>query len=228
MNKGISIIIPVWNEASIINRAIEHIVSLPSAEEIEVIVVDGDPHGGSIHAIRRKGVTRVVSEKGRAQQMNRGASHAQGEILLFLHADTELPLDALRAIPIALEKPDVVAGAFDLRIQSDRVIFRVIEHAASLRSRITRIPYGDQGIFIRRDYFHTMGGFREMPLMEDVDLMRRIKRAGDTIRILPSRIKTSPRRWEREGILYCTSRNWMLITLFLFGVSAERLARYYR
>lgn len=228
MRNRISIIIPVLNEASIINQTIDHIFSLPSGEEFEVIVVDGNPHGETINAIRRKEVKKIVAEKGRPKQMNSGAFHAEGKILLFLHADTILPGDTLDSISSVMEKGNLVGGAFDLGIQSDRPIFRVIANAASFRSRITRIPYGDQGIFIRKDYFYKLGGFKEMPLMEDVELMRRIKRAGDKICILPSRVRTSPRRWEREGILYCTLRNWTLITLYFLGIPPEKLAKFYK
>lgn len=228
MKNRISIIIPVWNEASTINQTINNIFTLPFKGKFEVIVVDGSPHGETINAIQRKDVRKVIAEKGRSKQINRGALHADGEILLFLHADTMLPDDALQGISSVMAKGDFVGGAFDLGIQSNRPIFRVIETAASLRSRITRIPYGDQGIFIRKDYFHKLGGFKEVPLMEDVEFMRRIKRAGYKICILPSRVKTSPRRWEKEGILYCTMRNWILITLYLSGISPERLAKLYK
>jgi hypothetical protein len=127
-----------------------------------------------------------------------------------------------------MENGEVVAGAFDLGIRSGRPVFRLIETAASLRSRITRVPYGDQAIFIRKDYFHATEGFREIPLMEDVELMRRIRKAGDRISIIPERVRTSPRRWEKEGVLFCTLRNWTLITLYFLGVPPEKLARFYR
>ncbi len=160
--------------------------------------------------------------------MNKGASLARGDILLFLHADTRLPKSALQNISSVMEKKDIVGGAFDLSIQSDRPIFRIIEKAASVRSRITRIPYGDQAPFIRKDYFHAVGGFKEMPLMEDVEFMRRLKKAGDKICIVSEKVKTSPRRWETEGILYCTLRNWTIRSLYSLGVSPTKLMRFYR
>ncbi|HXX82155.1 MAG TPA: TIGR04283 family arsenosugar biosynthesis glycosyltransferase [Thermodesulfovibrionales bacterium] len=227
MNDTISVILPVWNEASIINHTIANILSQRCSEDMEIIVVDGSAEGETIHTVQDKEVRKVVSGKGRARQMNTGASLACGDILLFVHADTLLPGDALCAVSSIMQKREFVGGAFNLGIDSDRTVFRLIETAASLRSRITRVPYGDQGIFIRKDYFYAIGGFREIPLMEDVDLMRRIKKAGDTICILPLRVKTSPRRWEREGIIRCTLRNWVLIALYYLGFSPERLARYY-
>jgi rSAM/selenodomain-associated transferase 2 len=159
--------------------------------------------------------------------MNAGALLAGGEVLLFLHADTELPPDGLTRICSVIRDKGCVGGSFDLGIRSDRLCFRLIESAASLRSRMTRIPYGDQAIFLRRDYFRGLGGFRELPLMEDVDLMRRLRRSGGRIHIIRGKVKTSARRWESEGVLYCTLRNWMLMFLYLLGVSPERLARFY-
>ena len=113
-------------------------------------------------------------------------------------------------------------------IQSGRRVFRLIETGASLRSRITRVPYGDQAIFIRKDYFESIGGFSEIPLMEDVELMRRIKKGGGRIFIIPQKVMTSPRRWEKEGIVYCTLRNWTLITLYFLGVPPEKLTAFYK
>jgi rSAM/selenodomain-associated transferase 2 len=228
MKPGISIVIPVWNEVPIINHSVERILSLKYKGSFEIIVVDGSPGGKTVRSIREKSVKKFFAEKGRSRQMNEGACHAAGEILLFLHADTLLPECALGKIANVMEKGDVVGGAFDLGIDSERLVFRLIENAASLRSRLTRIPYGDQGIFIGKDYFHAIGGFREMPLMEDVELMRRIKKAGERIAFIREKVKTSPRRWETDGILYCTLRNWTLISLYLLGVSPERLSRFYR
>jgi len=228
MRQSISIIIPVWKEASIINQFIGHILSLKYDDSFEVIVVDGSPEGETVHSIHEKTVKKFMAQRGRARQMNKGAVHAGGKILLFLHADTLLPEGALQRISALMEKGAVVAGAFELGIDSARPVFRIIEKAASLRSRILRIPYGDQAIFIRKDYFRALGGFREIPLMEDVELMRRIKKAGDRISIIPEKVKTSPRRWEKEGILFCTLRNWTLISLYFLGVSPERLAKFYR
>jgi rSAM/selenodomain-associated transferase 2 len=228
MRPGISIIIPVWNEGAIINHSIERILALRYDDGFEVIVVDGSPDGGTVHSIREEEVKKLIAGKGRSVQMNRGAFQASGEILLFLHADTTLPNSALQKISALMDKGDVVGGAFDLGIDSERTVFRIIEAAAALRSRVLRIPYGDQGIFIRKDYFHAMDGFKEIPLMEDVELMRRIKETGDRIGIVGEKVKTSPRRWEKEGVLYCTLRNWTLISLYFLGVSPERLARFYR
>ena len=160
--------------------------------------------------------------------MNHGASLARGEILLFLHADTLLPQQALTRIAVALADARLAAGAFDLGFDTSRRIFRLTEKYVALRTRLTRIPFGDQAIFVRRAYFQTIGGYAEIPLMEDVELMRRIKRRGDRICIIPLKVLTSPRRYEQEGLLYCTLRNWALQLCYRAGVSPEKLARWYR
>lgn len=222
-----SIIVPVLNEADQINPLIEHIHSQGFRRLYEVIVVDGDPQGGTGRIIQDKDVIAITTEKGRGRQMNAGAAVARGEILIFLHADTKLPDGALEKISRALEDQNYVGGAFDLRIDSDRLFLKYIATRASLRSRWNRIPYGDQAIFIRKKYFDQIGGYKEIPLMEDVDLMRRIKKDGKQIVILPDKVRTSARRWESEGALYTTLRNQILVRLFYLGVSPHRLAKYY-
>jgi rSAM/selenodomain-associated transferase 2 len=190
--------------------------------------VDGDPAGGTLRAIPDGDCRKLLSEPGRGRQLNQGSGAATGEVLIFLHADTKLPPDALISIGDALRDPALAGGAFDLAIDSPRRVFRLIERVASLRTRLTRIPYGDQGIFLRETWFQSLGGYREIPIMEDVDLMRRLKRTGGRVTILPVRVVTSARRWEGDGILYTTLRNWSLVTLFLLGVDAGLLARWYR
>ena len=205
-----SIIVPVFHEAERINDLIAHLRHLGPEKEREIIVVDGAPEKDTLPVIRDDRVVKISSEKGRAKQMNAGASVARGEILVFLHADTELPACAFNRIRTFISKREYVGGAFDLGIKSDKLIFKVIAFLASLRSRLNRIPYGDQAIFIRRDYFNEISGYREIPLMEDVELIRRIKRSGKKIWIFYDRAMTSPRRWEKEGVIYCIFRNWTL------------------
>ena len=228
MGASFSIIIPVLHEEAAIGGALGRIRGLAGGDEAEIIVVDGDPAGGTLGAISDGAVTTLLSERGRGKQLNRGAEAATGEVLLFLHADTVLPPEALGQIERLLRDGAIAGGAFDLAIDSPRPVFRLIERVASLRSRLTRIPYGDQAIFLRRDCFRTLGGFREIPLMEDVDLMRRLRKSGRRIAILTACVVTSARRWEKEGALYTTLRNWLLVSLFLLGVDAGRLARWYR
>jgi len=222
------VIIPVYCESAVINKTITIVRLRRGGETAEIIVVDGQAEGETVAAIRDNAVRKLRSEKGRGGQLNRGAAIAAGDVLLFLHADTVLPPAAFERIAEAMRDEGCVGGAFNLRIDSRRAGFRVIETVASLRSRLTRIPYGDQAIFIRASYFRTLGGFREIPIMEDVDLMRRIKRKGGRIVIFREPVITSARRWEKEGLVFGTIRNWFLMTLYLCGVSPERLARFYR
>ena len=222
-----SIIMPVLHEASTINHAIDHIRDIRSGFHVEIIVVDGASGGDTIHSITDKKVTKVISQKGRGEQMNMGASLAKGNVLLFLHTDTRLPENAFSSIADVMDKKEYAGGAFELGIKSDRRIFSLIEKSVSLRTRLTRIPYGDQAMFIKREVFKRIKGFKEIPIMEDVDLMRRIKKSGHKIYIIPEKVKTSPRRWEREGVLYCTLRNWAITILYFFGAKPESLARYY-
>jgi rSAM/selenodomain-associated transferase 2 len=228
MNVTFSLIIPVLHETSAIREAVARIRMLDGGETAEIIVVDGDPEGETLRAIPDGATRKILSEQGRGRQLNRGAEAASGEVLVFLHADTALPTNALSRIGEALSDDTLAGGAFNLEIDSPRPIFRLIERVASRRSRITRIPYGDQAIFLRRACFRALGGFRELPLMEDVDLMRRLRFSGGRIAILPERVVTSARRWEKEGALYTTLRNWVLVTLFSLGIDAKRLARWYR
>ncbi len=223
-----SIIVPVFHEGEGINDLIESLNRLCSDKGLEIVVVDGSQERDTLRAIHSNRVIKIPSEQGRAKQMNAGALVAKGEILIFLHADTELPIQALHKINSLMERREYVGGAFDLGIKSDKLIFRVIEILSSLRSRLNRIPFGDQAIFIRKEYFNRIGGYKEIPLMEDVELMRRIKKSEDKIWIFYDRVMTSPRRWEREGVIYCTVRDWTLQALYFLGLSPDKLSRFYK
>lgn len=224
----ISVIIPVLHESDSMQELISHLCTQHSHDTCEFIVVDGSPLQDTVASLSDPRVITVATDPGRARQMNAGAAVARGEILLFLHADTLLPDNAFVTVRGALQNRLYVGGAFDLGIRSQRHVFRLIASVASLRSRCTRIPYGDQAIFIRRDYFDLIGGYADIPVAEDMELMQRIKKRGDSICIVKDPVTTSPRRWEREGIVRCTIRNWSIALLFWFGVSPLRLARYYK
>jgi rSAM/selenodomain-associated transferase 2 len=222
-----SIIIPVYREAGRIRQTLDSLLINTDRADCEIIVVDGETDPSTLAMVQSKAVRKISSPKGRGIQLNTGAREASGEFLIFLHADTRLPANALEEIDRTMQSKNIVAGAFDLGIDSDRYAFRVIEKIASWRSRLTRIPYGDQAVFIRRDDFRSLGGFQEIPIMEDVELMKRIKKQGGKIHILPNRVRTSARRWEKEGLLYGTMRNWLLVLLYYLGVKPEKLARFY-
>ena len=223
-----SIIVPAFHEGEKIHDLIECLNRLDSDKNGEVIVVDGAHEKDTLGAIDRNHVIKISCERGRAKQMNAGAAVASGEVLIFLHADTELPVQALGKIHALMVRSGYVGGAFDLGIKSNKFTFRVIGKLASWRSRLNRIPYGDQAIFIRREYFNKIGGYKEIPIMEDAELMRRIKKSGNKIWIFHERAMTSPRRWEKEGVIYCTLRNWTLQVLFILGVSPHKLATFYK
>jgi len=222
-----SIIIPVLHEAERINDLIGHLKQLDPEKSFQIIVVDGAPEEDTLKAIRDDRVTKISTDKGRAKQMNAGAFAAKGDVLIFLHADTELPLNALKRLDEFINRNEYVGGAFDLGIKSDKIIFKVIALLGSLRSRMNRIPYGDQAIFIRRDFFNEIGGYKDIPLMEDAELMRRIKRSAKKIFIFRDRVETSPRRWAEEGLAYCILRNWTLQILYFLGVSPYKLVNFY-
>ena len=225
---AISLIIPVLNEAKYIGEIIQHIRELDADGAAEIIIVDGDPEGSTINTIKDESVRTVLWEKGRARQMNHGAALATGDVLLFLHADTLLPSNAFALIQSAMNDKGFVGGAFDLGFNTRRRIFKITESYVFLRTRLTRMPFGDQAIFISRHHFVQLGGYRDIPVMEDLELMKRIRKRGDRIRIIPEKVRTSTRRYEQEGIVYTTLRNWMLQLQYAFGVPPERLVRWYK
>ncbi len=225
----ISVIVPVLYEGDTIGQTLEHIAVVADTVTYEIIVVDGDPQGSTLHHLpQEQAITGIRSKAGRGNQMNAGADLAQGKILLFLHADTGLPYQALQRIVHTINKTKAVAGAFDFSIDSPRRILDWISRGASLRSRLTRLPYGDQAIFMARTTFLALGGYPDFPILEDVDLMRRLKRQRLPIYLICDRVSVSARRWEQEGIIFCTVRNWILLSLYYLGVSPHQLARWYR
>jgi len=228
-HKAISVIVPVYKEQDGINPFLEHLVEIFSGQEHEIIVVDGSPGLETITALDVQGVKAINSDKGRGKQMNAGASMAWGEVLLFLHSDTLLPDNVSKLISDVLRTDeDFMGGAFSLGIDSSKWSLKLIERAANLRSGMTRVPYGDQSIFIRKDYFSKIRGFREMPIMEDLELMTRIRKLGGKITILPEKSMTSPRRWEKEGTARCTLRNWLIRIFYHCGISEDTISRYYK
>jgi rSAM/selenodomain-associated transferase 2 len=224
----ISVIIPVLHEQKDLPACLSGLRQQANSHACEIIVVDGDPEGSTLDIIQDPDIVKLCSSPGRAVQMNTGAERAKGAILVFLHADTQLPDRAFLTIQQALADPLIIGGAFDLGIASHRMTLKWIAWHASLRSRLNRIPYGDQAIFLRKSVFEHVGRYNPFPIMEDVDLMRRLKKGGYRITLLRDKVLTSPRRWETEGPIYTTLRNQCLMALFYLGVSPKTLARFYK
>jgi rSAM/selenodomain-associated transferase 2 len=223
MECAVSVIIPVLNEELAIRATLESVICL---EPQEIIVVDGGSVDQTREVAASLGVRVISSERGRALQMNQGARLARGEVLLFLHADTRLPKTALDDVRAAMEDPAMAGGRFDVRLDATGWMLNIVGHLISLRSRLSRVATGDQAIFLRREIFHNLGGYPEIPLMEDVALSRALKRAGK-VACLKSRVVTSARRWQSEGVWRTIFKMWMLKSLYLMGVSPFRLKRFY-
>jgi rSAM/selenodomain-associated transferase 2 len=222
----ITIVIPVLNDAAALASLLP---VLPADPGLEIIVVDGsDATDPAMDAIRERhsGVAWMRSARGRGVQMNHGARHARGRWLVFLHADTRLGVgwvDVLRRLD---EQPRIVGGSFRFALDSPARRARWIEWGVRMRVRVFDLPYGDQALFVRRTVFEEMGGYRELPLMEDVDFVRRLRRRGPLAHAdVPA--LTSARRWERAGWLRQTLENYLLMALFLAGCPPDRLARRY-
>lgn len=226
----ISIILPVLNEAATIEETLRR---LRDISDIEAIVVDGGSRDETVAIAKRCGKRfglscKVISAAaGRACQMNAGAVVATGDILLFLHADTHLPPKFDTLVRQALQHPDTIAGAFELRIDANLRGLRLIETMVNLRSRVFSMPYGDQAIFLKASTFHALGCFPDLPIMEDFELIIRLKRQG-RIAILPAPVFTSGRRWQKLGVVRTTLINQLVIAGYFLGVSSSQLVCWYR
>jgi len=218
----VSVIIPTLNEESCLGEALRR---LRSERPHEIIVVDG---GSSDGTCRQAGDADVLlhSSAGRSVQMNRGAAHASGDVLLFLHADCVLESGALAEIEACLAGRNVVAGCFRMRVQARGLLYRAIDWCATARVRLTGLAYGDQGLFLHRALFRELDGFPEVRLMEDLFFSRKLCRHG-RLAVAPRRIHVSPRRWQRAGLVRQTLRNWALTALAAGGVHPDRLAVFY-
>ncbi|GAX61396.1 glycosyl transferase family 2 [Candidatus Scalindua japonica] len=210
----LSIIIPTLNEEETICHCLKTVVDIPG---IEVIVSDGGSADRTVEiAGQYRGVKIVTSVKGRSLQMNKGAECAGGDVLLFLHADCILPREAVLGINNVFKGYSFVGGAFKIRLLSDKFSYRLIEMGINFRSKVFKLPYGDQGLFVKRSVFEEMGGFREMPNCEDLDFVCRLKKQGKII-ILDERTSSSVRRWENHGILRTAFRNQLLFISYVLG-----------
>ena len=220
---NISVIVPVLNEEKSIAATLQALAHL---QPDETIVVDGGSQDRTAEIAAGCGVKVIPSERGRARQMNSGAREASGDILLFLHADTRLPPTAFSDIAGAMGDPRYVGGRFDVELDGKHWLLPLVGRLISYRSRLSKVATGDQALFVRRAVFQRMGGFADIPLMEDIAFCRRLKGLGD-LACLRSRVVTSARRWEVDGVWRTIFRMWTLKLLYLTGVSPARLKQFY-
>jgi len=224
----VTIVIPVLRDTAALTSLLS---TLPVDPSVQIVVVDGGAEQGRAWdelRARRHGVEWIRAPRGRAVQMNAGAARAQGRWLVFLHADTRLGAGWLDFIRSLDERRSIVGGSFRLALDSNARWARWIERGVRLRVRLFDLPYGDQALFARRDIFEAMRGYRDLPLMEDVDFVRRLRRRG-RLEHADVPAVTSARRWERDGWICRTVENATLLLLFLAGWPPDSLARrYYR
>lgn len=223
-SRRVSVIIPALNEAERITATIR---AARDGKPHEVIVVDGGSRDESQRLAQEAGALVIQSKPGRARQMNAGAAVAHGETFLFLHADTLLPVNYRDAILAGLRLPDVVGGAFRFRIDDPFPGRWLVESTTNLRSRLWQMPYGDQALFVRRSAFEELGGFPDLPIMEDYEFVRRLKRVG-RLALLNETVLTSGRRWQRLGFLRTTLINKLVILGYRCGLPPAKLAALYR
>jgi len=223
--KRLSIIIPTLNEAEGIAATLESLAGLRCRGH-EVIVVDGGSSDGTADLVHGLADRVLAASPGRAGQMNAGACAAAGDVLLFLHADSRLPDAADRLVLQGLAEGGAAWGRFDVRIAGLHPLLRVVETMMNLRSRLTRICSGDQGIFVRREAFESVGGYPDQELMEDIAISARLRRLSAPL-CLRERCLTSARRWESRGVLRTIVLMWWLRLQYALGAAPARLARGY-
>jgi rSAM/selenodomain-associated transferase 2 len=219
----VSVIIPSLNEASVLESTLTHVKKLAP---YEVIVVDGGSEDSTLDIAGRFDAKLVSCQKGRSIQMNAGAVEASGDLLLFLHADSSVDLQGYMKMKKEMKNPRWVGGAFSLYINSDKIALRIVAAFATLRSRFLHLAYGDQTLFVRARVFREMGGFPDVPICEDLSFFRKLSKKGSTL-MLKERSFTSPRRWQAEGVIFTTARNFVIAVFFLLGVSPDMLCKWY-
>lgn len=221
----ISVIVPALNEAALIDTTLDALTPL-RARGGEVIVVDGGSTDATVALAARKADRVIAAPRGRASQMNAGAATASGDILLFVHADTRVPVDVDVVIARELASGRGVWGRFDVSIDSRRPLLGLVSWGMNVRSRLTGVATGDQAMFVRRDAYDAVGGFPRLALMEDVAMSRLLRRGSPPL-CLADRVITSARRWEANGVLRTIALMWWLRWRFFLGAAPERLARSY-
>lgn len=219
LKSQVSIIIPTLREGDNPVR-LARLFAAADGVELVFALAEGD---GATQVPDGAHIKTVTSQKGRARQMNAGARAVSGDILLFLHADTLITPESLDKVREVLSMPGVVGGAYMLKIASPRLSLKIISAVANLRSGWLGMPYGDQAIFVKREVFENVGGYEDIPIMEDVRLIEALREKGQVV-MIADYAETSPRRWKKEGVIIATLRNIALVTLFKLGVNPRRLA----
>jgi rSAM/selenodomain-associated transferase 2 len=220
----ISIVIPVLNESV---HLAQTLTTVYTASDVEVIVVDGGSRDDTVEIAKTFGAVVIHSQPGRAVQMNAGAAIATAPNLLFLHADTCLPIGYDFFIEKTLVQPSVVVGAFNLAIAGSQIGLRLVEWGVKWRSQWFHMPYGDQGLFLKAEVFHQLGGFPNLPIMEDFVLVQQLNKLGK-VAIVAATISTSDRRWKTLGICKTTLVNQMMVLGYFLGIPPTTLAHWYR
>jgi len=220
-----SIIMPVLNEEAVLDNQLAHLIQQCAHHDYELLIVDGGSSDQTTAIAQHYGKV-IHSPRGRATQMNAGAAHASGNALIFLHADSRLPDDAFCAIERAFVSPEVVACAFKICFNCDQWPYRLVAFFTNLRSRLRTLFTGDQAYVIRASSFKAVGGYPDQPLMEDLEIITRLRKIGKVI-LLHQYVTTSSRRHEKNGLMRTVLFMWYLRTLYKFGVSAIQLHRMY-
>ncbi|MBI4389016.1 MAG: TIGR04283 family arsenosugar biosynthesis glycosyltransferase [Nitrospinae bacterium] len=219
----VSIIIPTLNEAKVVEKTLARIARLAPHE---IIVGDGGSLDGTLDIAAKYASRIVTAPRGRAAQMNAAAQAAAGDALVFLHADSAVEPAGYAKMVEALRRGNIVGGAFSLRIESDKLSLNLISILATWRAKRLHLAYGDQAIFVRRDVFGRIGGFSPLPICEDLDFFRKLRKEGGVV-ILDEKAVTSPRRWQKEGVFLTTFRNAIIAGLFLLGCPPKFLSKWY-
>ena len=220
-----SIIVPVLNEETVLEEHLSLLAGQCATYDCELLIVDGGSDDRTVAIAERYGKV-IHGPRGRATQMNHGAAATHGDVLLFLHADTLLPDNAFSAIEQALTAHNVVGGAFRVCFNCDKWLYRLVAWTTNMRSRTRGIFTGDQAYFIRATSFHAIGGYPDQPLMEDLEIIARLRAIGKVV-LLPQYVTTSARRHEKVGLVRTILFMWYLRLLYKFGVSAAQLQRIY-
>lgn len=224
----LSVVIPTLNEETSIRRCLESAQGLEPGWDgpVEVLVADGGSDDRTVELATLAGAAVLTTDPGRGHQLRTGVAATHGELVLMLHADAWIDPAAGAQLNLAMHDAAIACGAFRQRIDAPGRLYRWLEAGNAYRARKWGLPYGDQAIFARREWLDEIGGINALPLMEDVDLMQRLRKRTRPV-LLDGPVQVSARRWQQHGVIRRTARNWATLTAYRMGVSPERLARWY-